>query len=356
MTIVRIRGIKRYFEKKTGRWYCYHRKTGTPINAEFGSPEFFAEVARADRAAAPAAAARAGSLGLLMRAYQASAHFAELKPRTQADYRKVISFFGTIDDLALHEIERTFVARLRDRVFQKRGRAFANYTLAVLSILCEFAIERGEMKDNPVRGVRKIRRPKDAARANRPWSKAEREIAISHAPAHLRVALTLGRWTGLREGDVIAAPRTCYDGKTIRLRTRKRGVLAAMPVAPALKRELDALDHNAITLLANSYGRPWTANGFRASLFKYLRALERKGMVGSGLTFHGLRHSLAGDLAELGYDRRTIADMLGQDDERMAAHYSREADLSHKLTGVVHHLVRANKNRTKTSRKTDRSV
>ena len=45
-TVVRVKGIKRYRHPETGRWYCYHRKSGTPISAEFGSAEFFADLQR----------------------------------------------------------------------------------------------------------------------------------------------------------------------------------------------------------------------------------------------------------------------------------------------------------------------
>jgi hypothetical protein len=32
-----------------GRWFCYHRKTKTPIKSEFGTPEFSAELAEIER-------------------------------------------------------------------------------------------------------------------------------------------------------------------------------------------------------------------------------------------------------------------------------------------------------------------
>ena len=44
-TVVRVRGIKRYFEPRAGRWYCYHQATGKRIGEEFGSAEFFVRLA-----------------------------------------------------------------------------------------------------------------------------------------------------------------------------------------------------------------------------------------------------------------------------------------------------------------------
>ncbi len=46
MTIVRIKGVKRY--RRRGKWYCYHRARGKRLKAEFGTGEFFAELARSN--------------------------------------------------------------------------------------------------------------------------------------------------------------------------------------------------------------------------------------------------------------------------------------------------------------------
>jgi integrase len=84
----------------------------------------------------------------------------------------------------------------------------------------------------------------------------------------------------------------------------------------------------------------WTENGFRSSVFKFLGKLETEGKVEPGLTIHGLRHTCGTLLRELGFDRDTIADMLGQEDAGMAEWYARDADLQRKLGGVVKKLDR----------------
>jgi len=72
--------------------------------------------------------------------------------------------------------------------------------------------------------------------------------------------------------------------------------------------------------------------------------------VAKGLTFHGLRHTVATELRELRFDNRTIADMLGQKSEATAAHYSRDADLQDKLKPAVEQMEIADETRTKVSR------
>ena len=99
--------------------------------------------------------------------------------------------------------------------------------------------------------------------------------------------------------------------------------------------------------LAPRRGPPWKEDGFRGSFFRLIRQLEADGKIANGLTFHGLRHTAATQMRQLGFDTRTIADMLGQETEGMAAHYSREADLEPKLRGVVVKLDQENRKRTK---------
>ena len=108
------------------------------------------------------------------------------------------------------------------------------------------------------------------------------------------------------------------------------------PVPDALKIILDALpDHSSTTLCANSFGKSWTASGFRASWRKEKLKLEKAGLVARGLTIHGLRHSMATRLIEEGRDDRTVADALQQKTLTMARHYSEGADLKRKMVGVT---------------------
>jgi hypothetical protein len=83
MTIVRVKGIKR-FRDRHGRWRCYHRKTGLPIKAEFGSGEFFEELARLNGLATQTAKPKAGTLGMLMTEY-----------RDIASHRQVVTQYST---------------------------------------------------------------------------------------------------------------------------------------------------------------------------------------------------------------------------------------------------------------------
>jgi len=319
-----------------------------------GTPEFFAEIAAAELRLKAKPAPRPGSLGLIIQAYRASHAFTGLKPITRRDYERVLEYLRPMDTAILGELAPADIVAIRERTFKLRRRSFANYVLAVLSVLFSFSIERGWAATNPVRQVKKIRRREVDPHANRAWSRDEWLVVIARAPAHLALPLSIARWTGLREGDVLRLPRNALDGETIKISTAKRGVKVTLPICETLR---DALkrrpSHSAITLCANSRGRPWTNDGFRTSLFKLIRALEAEGFVDPGLTFHGLRTTVATELRELGLGTRVIADVLGQRSEAMAQHYSRDADLGHSVKNAIEEMEQANAAGTKVSRKRD---
>ncbi len=334
-TVVRIKGLKRYFEPKTGKWYAYHRKSGRRIAAEFGSPEFFAELA-AIEADAKGETAKPGTLGALIVSYRKSAGFQSLQTRSKADYQKVLEYLRPLSESPLTELTQGWVARLRDKTFQKKKRKFANYTLTVLSIMFEHAIEQELMASNPVTKVKRVRKANDAPEANRPWLDSERDAVSAALPAHMRLPVMLMMYCGLDPQDALKLPRTAVSGGKLDTRRGKTGVAVWVPLPkPVVDAIKEQPEHNAITLCANSYGKPWTVSGFRASWRPVRVKLEEAGLVQPGLTLKGLRHTVATILREMGKDYSAIAEMLGQKTEAMAKHYSRRADMSKKMTETI---------------------
>jgi integrase len=199
MTVVRVKGIKRYCVK--GRWFAYHRKTGIRIKAEFGTGEFFAELAALERKL-KTAEALPGTLGLLFSAYRASPMYTDLAPTTRHGYGRMMNLLQPINDMPLVELTPQFVAGLRDRIAAKHGRRQANYVMAVISVACEFGKEHGIVRENPVKGVRRVRRSRETPHANRPWTEDERRTVLAEAPYQLRVAVALAMFTGLRKGAI----------------------------------------------------------------------------------------------------------------------------------------------------------
>jgi integrase len=342
MTVVRVKGFKIFKGRhQNGKHYCYHRKTGERIDLEkypVGSAGFLAECARIN-ALVEKATPKPGTLGLLIAAYRAHPAFTDLAPRTKSDYQAVFDYLKPIADTPLIKFDKPLVVRIRDKAAQDKGRKFGNDVKARFSGIFGWGSERGYIATNPAAGIKDIRRRKDAPDANRPWADEERHVVLDAVPPHMKPAIALMMFTALGPKDALTLPRNFYKAGEIATRRSKTGepVFWDCP-APLAAILADAPTHDAVTLCANSDGKPWTISGFRASWRPIKLRLEREGKIGPGLTLYGLRHTVAVILREIGMDERTIADALGQKTIEMARHYAKGADLKPKMRGVVRSL------------------
>ena len=278
-----------------------------------------------------------GTLGLLIAAYRGHPAFTDLAPRTKSDYQAVFDYLKPIADTPLVRFDKPLVVRIRDKAALDKGRKFANDVKARFSGIFGWGSERGYIATNPAAGIKDIRRRKDAPDANRPWADEERDVVIAACPAHIRPAIALMAMTGLGPRDALSLPRSFYKAGEIATKRSKTGEPVFWPCPAPLVLELGAAPvHDAVTLLANSDGKPWTVSGFRASWRPIRKRLEREGKIGPGLTLYGLRHTVAVILREISMDERTIADALGQKTIEMARHYPKGADLKPKKRFVVY--------------------
>jgi integrase len=326
--IIRLPGLKRV--KAKGHVYHYHRATMTRLPGVPGSAEFLAALADANAKHKAAAATKPlpGTLGGLIAAYRASPEFTELAPRTRSDYQKVFDYLKPIDALALVDIDAPYLYKVRDKGFAKKKRRFANYCIQVLSRLFNWGKRRGLAPGNPAADVESIRRPRDAKPVNRPWTDKEIATVLAAASPELKVAISLGAYLGLREGDVLTATWRSYDGAAFEIRQRKTGEPLWVPAHAELRRVLAEAKARRTSpqIVVNTESKPYSQTGFQTRFFGLIKKLRDAGKVAPGLSFHGLRHTVGKKLAESGCDARTIAAILGHSTTAMAEHYSRHAD------------------------------
>jgi len=340
MTRVRIKGFKIYKDRH-GRQRCYHRATGLAIDLgsmPIGSAAFFAECARIAALHDKATEARVGTLGKLVLEYKQHPAFMDLAPKTKSDYERYFQYLKPVFDTPLNRFTPPLVVKIRDKAAAKHGRRSGNYLKTVLSVVFSWGKERGFIKTNPAADIKALKRPKDAPEANRPWTDNEREAVLAALPSHMRLPIVLMMYCGLDPQDAILMPKSAIlDGK-IKTRRGKTWVGVGMTIPPPVADEIErtnALNSDSTLICLSSKKRPWTVSGFKASWRAVKLKLEKAGQIQSGLTLKGLRHTVATTLAEMGYDERTIADVLGQKTIEMARHYSRSADKSRKMETVV---------------------
>lgn len=174
-----------------GITYAYDRASGERLTPphEIGTPEWWAALQAIRAKAKPKVKEEPGTWGALVVSYRSSPRFLnDLAPRTRADYQAVLDHLGKLHDRPISAWTRGFVAGLRDEAQKKKGRRFANYVLSVVSVVFAHGIEREMASTNPERDVKKLRRPKGAPRANRPWSPEEWDAVVAAASPELRAA------------------------------------------------------------------------------------------------------------------------------------------------------------------------
>ena len=325
-TLVRVKNLKRYRDRH-GKWRCYHRPTGRPIAAEFGSEAFFAELRALNGLVEEKQAAARGTLKAVMDEYKRSPAFADLAMATRTGYEKYFAIAKPLHDVPIRAIDSAALAIMRDKLAMKRGKRTSGWVLSVLSVVFSFAVERRYASANPVKAVKRVRVDRGAPRANRPWTLEERREVLARAPIQLRVPIALCMFTGLRKGDVLRMPkRTLTAAGELVLATRKTGEDLVLTVHPDLAAIVRAAPHHdAPTLAATTRGQSWTSSGFDSMWDRFKRGLERERLIGPNLTVHGLRHTVGALLAEGGADPDTIRRVLAQRTLHMALLYSDRA-------------------------------
>lgn len=333
--IVRIRHIKKA-RGANGEVYYYDRISGKRIKAAHGTPAFVAEVADLRKQVESAKLEMTkpeGTWGWLVEYWRSTPEWKEqIQQSTKDDYLRVLNYLSYLDAVPLTKFDAATIVKIRNKAYDSHKRRFANYVLAVISRAWNVGRAAGKTPHgNPTSKEQKIRRPKHLPDRNRPWSAAEFATVFEAMPDRLQVAMALAMWAGWREGDVCRMKRSAYNGAEIQGRQGKTGDLVWLPAHSSLKLILDAeLERlprlKDAPLVMSLRGTHFTTSGFKASFFKIMRKLKAEGKVEPGLTFHGLRTTLATAIADAGGDTRDIAAALGHATEAMAVHYARNAE------------------------------
>ena len=305
---VRLRGINSKRKKLADgsfKTYYWAWKGGPPLRGERGSPEFIASY---NEAVAQKVTPPRGKLFSVLRQYQASEDFRSLADSTRRSYialiKRVEKSFGDFPLSAMTDRRtRGIFMEWRDQIAASAGRRQADYAWVVLARVLSFGMDRGLVAANPcARGGRLYR----GSRADKIWTAEDEAAFYERAPAHLHLALTLGLWTGQRQGDILRLPWSAYDGKHIRLKQSKTGRRVVIKVGAPLKAALDAAPKRSTTILTNSDGASWTSDGFRTSWGK---ACKRAGIT--GVTYHDLRGTSVTRLALADCTEAEIATVTG---------------------------------------------
>ena len=257
-----------------------------------------------------------GSVAWTVDLYIRSADYAQLAASTQRDYRRYLNRLDkAVGGRQLSALDTEFMFALRDRLRATPGAA--NHAIAVIRALYTFARKRKLVPIDPTEGVDKLR----GGEGYRRWTDEDISKFRESAVPMMRLALELGLYTGQRLSDVIRLSWAHYDGAKIRIRQQKTKTLLVIPVHPDLGKLLDAMPRTGLMILATKTGRAFHPRVFSRD-FKVAR--EAAGLT--GLSFHGLRHTAASKLAELGAGAPEIQAITGHKSLKLVEHYIRQAN------------------------------
>lgn len=284
-----IHKVKKRLASGEVKVHFYAWRGGPAILAKPGTPEF---VHAYNDAHTDIRQPRPDTLMTIIAEYKASPEFTRLAPSTRRSYGLYIELIeDAFGDLPL--------AALADRRVRGEFKTWrdgfaatprkADFAWTVLARMMSFAKDRGTIATNP---CEKGGRLYVADRADKLWGEQEIAALLAVASPEIKLALVLAIWTGQRQGDLLRMPWSAYDSSHLRFRQSKTGRRMTMPVGMPLRVLLDATERRGPLILTNSYGRPWTSDGFRTS---WSKACARASVT--GLTFHDLRGSAVVRLA-----------------------------------------------------------
>jgi integrase len=307
----------------TRRAYWYHRETGQRLRGEPGSFEFITDVAAAEKLIRDRLA---GTFNSLVRSFTLSVEFDEkLAPSTKAEYRRMLgkseSEFGDMPIAALDDprVRRDFMD-WREKVVRASGEREADNRLSAISAMLTWAVERGQLTANHLRGFKRLYH---ADRSEIIWLPEHIAAFMNAAPVEMQRALILALHSGQRQGDLLRLPWSAYDGVHITLRQGKarRGRSLALPIkvpcTVALRRMLDGMERTSPLILTTKTGQSFKKRYF-ARLWD--EAMTRAGLQsvtlpGSDqpveLHFHDLRGTTVTLLSESGSTAQQIAPITG---------------------------------------------
>lgn len=264
--------------------------------------------------------------------------YKDLADSTKANYDAALAYLEPEYDHPLDAITTPDLYAVRDRCATEKWPNFADNVMTALSSMFGQALKRGHMMTNPALGIQRVR--KADPNANREWRPEEWLTVMEHAPMALKIPYMLARHLGYRSQSVVVVSWPHYQpdprfGMCFRMTHKKNDEAHWLPAHPELQAFLASIKVRSadgpIALRKN--GKPWeSAEQLQKRSSNFLNDLARRGLVGPGLTEHGLRVTFAAEIKRVtGANNDQVAAALGDRDTRMGAHYTRHVEQENKI-------------------------
>lgn len=309
-----------YLIRRKGRlgqpvWYVWRRPAKQiRLREAYGTRAFWAEYRAAlygDPKPDKEPENAPNTLATLIAAYRRSPAWTTLADATRRQRGNMLDRIASkAGDMDVADVDRRAVAAQRDAM---RGYGAAKCFIDTFRGLFKWAVETGEVEDNPTLGVK---RPSTKTDGWDTWTDADIAAyqAIWPVGTRERLWLALLLFTGLRLSDAVKLGPSHVKAGWIETVTGKTGTPVTIPLHPDLKAVLAASPlgkRSFIGMTENTFGR------------SFRKACDAAGVAGSA---HGLRKAAAKKLGEAGATVLELNAIFGWTGAKMALKYTGAAD------------------------------
>jgi integrase len=252
----------------------------------------------------------------LIRAYEKSPEFDMLAESSKRSYGRYLAMANKLlrdkagNSAPARSITKGDVIDLRDQLVVTKGAA--NQTIRAVGALYKWAVDNEKADKNPAQGVKLFQ-----ATDHQPWPEELLEEALQDPQVGMAVGLFY--FTGQRINEVVKMTWRDIHPTHMDVFVQKTTSDCKVAILPELREMLDQerkRPTNALTVLTNANGAPWSQSGLRQKLQAW--AKER----GHKVVPHGLRKNAVNSLFEAGC---TAAEVSGITDQSMSMleHYAK---------------------------------
>lgn len=240
------------------------------------------------------------------------------RKRWEQDDKIIQRFVELFKGRTLSEIPPMLIEQAKKKLSQGRKPSTVNAMLAILHRVFSLAVENQQLRDNPMRHVRRLiedDKPERVMSADE--EQRLREVyptQVMYFP--LSIFFELVMQTGMREGEAcaIGKPEVNFNTRIIHL--------TAQQTKEKKKKDIPLNDIAYNLLLERLGDMDKTFVGVTASHIRHLWRLACKQAGVEGLTIHQLRHTVATRMSEAGVPDAVRSALLGHSSLRMTADYT----------------------------------
>jgi integrase len=346
MGTLKVKGL--HTVKAKGGVYRYAWRGGPRLAADFGTPEFLAELAKAhlDRKAADT-----HKISGLVTTFKSHARWTGPHPKVYSDKTKSNwnrSFDMIVEEFGAVPVRFFDAPNMRPAIIKWRDKftatpATADRHLEAFSVLLSLGMREGLLMNNLCSGIDRIY---SANRAGIIWKPEDLEALKAAASEEVYQAARLASLSGLRTTDLVGLRWNHIKANSLEIPTGKsRGRrITLVPLYGELRTYIESLPKRALTVLTTTEGQPWQS-GFKASWQTACkRAAEKLAEAGGDaeafdqLRFHDLRGTAATKFYAAGFTAREIAQTMAWGEKEIQALIDRYVDKEGLLRARIERL------------------